>query len=220
MKEEGIFFKCNANVGTDISVHDLLREFHAIVLTGGSTIPRDLNIPGRELKGIHFAMDFLRQQNKRVAEKNIDEETISAKNKKIIVIGGGDTGSDCVGTSNRQKARSVTQFELLPMPPQDRTDYMPWPTYPMLLKTTSSHEEGVNRHWAIATKEFMGDGKGNLKALKIVTLEWEFSSDKKPAKFIEVPDSETEISLRTCVAGYGICSSPAYRPFGANRGRS
>jgi len=204
MKEEGIFFKCNANVGVDISVNDLLREFHAIVLAGGSTVPRDLNLPGRELKGIHFAMDFLKQQNKRVAGKKTDGEDIIAKNKNVIVIGGGDTGSDCVGTSNRQEAKSVTQFELMPTPPEGRTPFMPWPTYPIILKTTSSHEEGTMRHWAIATKEFIGDDKGNLKALKVVRLEWEFTADQKPAKFIELPGSETEIPCELALLAMGF----------------
>ena len=193
MKEEGVEIKCNANVGVNISINDLLREYHAIILAGGSTIPRDLEIPGRDLKGVHFAMDFLKQQNKRVAKKKVELEAICATGKNVVVIGGGDTGSDCVGTSNRQKALSVTQFELMPMPPKSRTEFMPWPTYPMILKTTSSHEEGANRHWAIATKEFIGDEKGNLKALKIVDLQWKFTEENKPAQFVEVAGSETEI---------------------------
>ena len=125
-----------------------------------------------------------------------------------MVIGGGDTGSDCVGTSNRHNAISVTQFELLPKPPEDRTSYMPWPTYPMVLKTTSSHEEGVYRQWAVATKEFIGDGKGNLKALKIVDLEWKLYEDERPAQFVEVAGSEREIPCELGFACDGICSSP------------
>lgn len=201
MEEEGITFKCNANVGVNVSINDLLREYHAIVLAGGSTIPRNLPVPGRELKGVHFAMDFLKQQNKRVSKldplavpatpgQSPIIEDILATGKNVVVIGGGDTGSDCVGTSNRQKALSVTQFELLPKPPEGRTTYMPWPTYPMILKTSSSHEEGVERHWAVATKEFVGDGKGNLKALKIVTLEWKMTDEGRAAQFVEVPGSE------------------------------
>jgi len=204
MEEEGIVFKCNANVGVDISINDLLREYHAIVLAGGSTIPRDLTIPGRELKGIYFAMDFLKQQNKRISEKPIAEQDIFATNSNVVVIGGGDTGSDCVGTSNRHKANSVTQFELLPKPPDSRTSYMPWPTYPMLMKTTSSHEEGAQRHWAIATKEFIGDENGNLKALKIVDLEWKFTDDNRPAKFVEVEGSETEIPCELALLAMGF----------------
>ena len=204
MEEEGITFHCNANVGVGISINDILREYHAIVLAGGSTIPRDLNIPGRELKGIYFAMDFLKQQNKRVSKKEIDEGNIFATNKNVVIIGGGDTGSDCVGTSNRHKALSVTQFELLPKPPETRTSFMPWPTYPMLMKTTSSHEEGVQRHWAIATKEFVGDKNGNLKALKVVDLEWKFTDDNRPAKFVEVEGSETEISCELALLAMGF----------------
>lgn len=204
MKEEGVEIKCNANVGVNISINDLLREYHAIILAGGSTIPRDLEIPGRDLKGVHFAMDFLKQQNKRVAKKGVEKETISAKGKNIVVIGGGDTGSDCVGTSNRQKALSVTQFELMPMPPKSRTPFMPWPTYPMVLKTTSSHEEGAKRHWAIATKEFIGDENGNLKALKIVDLQWKFTEENKPAQFVEVAGSETEIPCERAFLAMGF----------------
>lgn len=204
MEEEGIVFNCNANVGVDISINDLLREYHAIVLTGGSTIPRDLNIPGRDLNGVYFAMDFLKQQNQRVSNKKTEEENIFAANKNVVVIGGGDTGSDCVGTSNRHKAKSVTQFELLPKPPDDRTSFMPWPTYPMLMKTTSSHEEGVQRNWAVATKEFIGDEKGNLKALKIVGLDWKFADDNRPAKFVEVEGSETEIPCELALLAMGF----------------
>ncbi len=204
MEEEGVEIKCNANVGVNISINDLLREYHAIILAGGSTIPRDLSIPGRDLKGIHFAMDFLKQQNKRVSLKEVKEEDIFASGKNVVVIGGGDTGSDCVGTSNRQKAASVTQFELMPKPPGSRTPFMPWPTYPMVLKTTSSHEEGVKRHWAIATKEFIGDENGNLKALKIVDLEWKFTEENKPAQFVEVAGTETEIPCELALLAMGF----------------
>jgi glutamate synthase (NADPH) small chain len=204
MKEEGVVIKCNANVGVNISINDLLREHHAIIMAGGSTIPRDLKIPGRELNGIHFAMDYLKQQNQRVSNKEVKEEPIISKGKNVVVIGGGDTGSDCVGTSNRQKAESVTQFELMPMPPGSRTAHMPWPTYPMILKTTSSHEEGAKRHWAIATKEFIGDENGNLKALKIVDLEWKFTEDNKPAGFAEKPGSEVEIPCERAYLAMGF----------------
>jgi glutamate synthase (NADPH) small chain len=204
MEEEGVIFKCNANVGVDIGINDLLREFHVIVLAGGSTMPRDLAIPGRNLKGVYYAMDFLKQQNRRVSNKQVFEEDIFATGKEVVVIGGGDTGSDCVGTSNRHKASSVTQFELMPKPPESRTPYMPWPSYPMILKTSSSHEEGVKRHWAIATKEFISDKEGNLKALKIVDLEWKFTEDDKPARFIEVPGSETEIPCTLALLAMGF----------------
>lgn len=204
LREEGVEIKCNAYVGANIKIDDLLRENHAIVLAGGSSIPRDLPIPGRELKGIHFAMDFLKQQNKRISQKAIDAEDILATGKNVIVIGGGDTGSDCVGTSNRQKALSVTQFELMPQPPAGRTPFMPWPTYPMLLKTTSSHEEGASRHWGIVTKEFIGDGKGNLKALKIADLEWKYDHDGRPARFAEIAGSEREIPCERAFLAMGF----------------
>jgi glutamate synthase (NADPH/NADH) small chain len=204
MEEEGVIFKCNAHVGVNISISDLLREFHAIVLAGGSTIPRDLNIPGRGLKGVYFAMEFLTQQNKRVVNKKIDEENIFAENKNVIVIGGGDTGSDCVGTSNRHRAKSITQFELLPKPPHSRTAFMPWPTYPMTLKTSSSHEEGCDRGWAIATKEFIGDHEGNLKGLKTVELEWKSADDGRATQFMEVQGSEKEIPCELALLAMGF----------------
>jgi glutamate synthase (NADPH/NADH) small chain len=190
MKEEGIVFKCNANVGENVELSTLLRDFQSIVLAGGSTIPRDLPLPGREAKGVHFAMDFLKQQNKRVSNFDIDGEEIIATGKNVIVIGGGDTGSDCIGTSNRQGAKSVTQFEILPTPPEVRVDHMPWPTYPMLLKVTSSHEEGVSRNWAVNTKKFTADEKGNLKSLTVVTVEWEIDANGRPVGFKEVEGTE------------------------------
>jgi glutamate synthase (NADPH) small chain len=214
LEEEGIVFKCNANVGVNIHINDLLREYHAIVLAGGSTVPRELNIPGRELKGVYFAMQYLKQQNKRIASKdpfanekiesNIFHEEIVAAGKNVVVIGGGDTGSDCVGTSNRQGAISVTQFELLPKPPNNRTEFMPWPTYPMILKTSSSHEEGVDRKWAIATKQFIGDSNGNLKGLKVVDLEWKITEDGKPAKFVEMTDTERDIPCELALLAMGF----------------
>ncbi|MGV3768244.1 MAG: glutamate synthase subunit beta [Chitinophagaceae bacterium] len=204
MEEEGIEFRCNTNVGVDVSVSDLLREHHAIVLAGGSTIPRDLGVTGRQFNGVHYAMEFLKQQNKRVSSRSFSEAEISAKGKDVVVIGGGDTGSDCVGTSNRHGAKSITQFELLPQPPAERTGYMPWPTYPMLLKTTTSHEEGVERKWAVATKEFIGDENGKLKALKIVDLEWKSGADGRPASFVEVPGSEREIPCQLALLAMGF----------------
>ena len=214
MEEEGVVFKCNANVGVNVNINDLLRDYHAIVLAGGSTVPRDLTIPGRELKGVHYAMQFLKQQNKRNAgrdtlanqtiESNIYTEDILAAGKNVVVIGGGDTGSDCVGTSNRQGALSVTQFELLPKPPEGRTAYMPWPTYPMVLKTSTSHEEGVDRKWAVATKEFIGDSNGQLKALKIVDLEWAVGEDGRPSRFVERPGSEREIPCELALLAMGF----------------
>lgn len=216
LEEEGVTFRCNTNVGSDVTTGDLLREFQAIVLAGGSTIPRDLPAKGREVKGVYYAMQFLKQQNKRVANPQVNlmhergfagssaMEEISASGKHVVVIGGGDTGSDCVGTSNRQGAASVTQFELLPQPPSARTATMPWPTYPMLLKTTSSHDEGCDRKWAVATKEFMANEKGELKALRIVDLQWELAPDGRPVKFAEVAGSEREIPCDLALLAMGF----------------
>ena len=204
LEEEGVSFICNANVGVNIRVNDIMRDYHAVVLAGGSTIPRDLTIPGRNLKGVHYAMEFLKQQNQRVSTIPLEEEDLLATQKNVIVIGGGDTGSDCVGTSNRHNAKSVTQFELLPKPPDARADYMPWPTYPMLLKTTTSHEEGAERIWGVATKAFIGDEKGNLKALQIVDLEWSASADGSPSKFIQKIGTEREIPCELALLAMGF----------------
>lgn len=204
LEDEGIVFKCNTEVGKDFSIHDLLREFHAVVLAGGSTIPRNLDIPGRDLKGVHFAMDYLKQQNKRINNRDFNGQDIIAADKDVVIIGGGDTGSDCVGTANRQKARSVTQLELLPQPPVERTMHMPWPTFPMTLKVTSSHQEGANRHWAIATRKFLGDEEGNLRAIQLVDLEWKMTEDGKYAQFFETPGSEREIPCQLAFLAMGF----------------
>jgi len=203
MKQEGVVFRCNAEVGVNVPT-DELKAFDAIVLAGGSTIPRNLNIPGRELKGVYFAMEFLKQQNKRVGESAYQEEDILASNKNVLVIGGGDTGSDCVGTSNRHGAKTVTQFELMPKPPAQRTSAMPWPTYPMLLKNTTSHEEGCERFWSINTKAFLGDEHGNLKGALVVDLEWETDALGRPVKFAEVPGSEREIPCELALLAMGF----------------
>ena len=201
MEEEGVVFRCNAEVGGNIQVNDVLREYQAIVLAGGSTIPRDLPLPGRELKGVHFAMDFLKQQNKRVSNVEVKEQDIFATGKHVIVIGGGDTGSDCVGTSNRHGAKTVTQFELLPEPPRNRTSNMPWPTYPMTLKISSSHEEGAERYWAIQTKAFLGGENGHLRALQVVELDYGNMVNGRPAV---KEGSETEIPCELALLAMGF----------------
>lgn len=203
MEESGIEFRTNAEVGANVPASELA-AYDAVVLAGGSTIPRDLKIPGREFKGVHYAMEFLKQQNKRVGNSSIDVEEIKATGKNVLVIGGGDTGSDCVGTSNRHGAQSVTQFELMPQPPQARTTAMPWPTYPMLLKTTTSHEEGCQRHWSISTKEFLGDAEGNLRGALIVDLEWDTDALGRPTSFKEVPGSEREIPCELVTLAMGF----------------
>lgn len=209
MKESGIKFICNTEVGKDIDAKDLVRDFDAVLLAGGSTIPRDLPIKGRELKGVYFAMQFLKQQNMRVSNISVSDEEISAAGKDVVVIGGGDTGSDCVGTSNRQGSKSITQFELMFQPPKERTENMPWPQYPMLLKTTSSHEEGCQRFWGINTKEFIGDADGNLTALKIVDVNWEVDFLGRPVKFTEVESTERIIPAQRVFLAMGFIN-PQY----------
>ena len=171
MEAEGVVFKTSTNVGVDITVEQLKKEFDAVVLSGGATQPRDLPLPGRELKGVYFAMEFLTEQNK-VCEGDTVPNQIHAGGKRVVVLGGGDTGSDCVGTSNRHGAASVHQFELMPRPPEERNDEMPWPYWPMIMRTSSSHEEGADRDWSINTVRFSGDGDGNLKKLHGVRLNW------------------------------------------------
>jgi glutamate synthase (NADPH/NADH) small chain len=166
MEAEGVKFVTNAHVGHAVPVEDLQREFGAILLAGGAEASRDLNIPGRELKGIHFAMDYLPQANKRCEGDTLDPAAdILAIGKRVIIIGGGDTGADCLGTVHRQKAISVHQFEIMPMPPADRSPLTPWPLWPMQLRVEGAHEEGGIRKWSIATTKFTGDAKGNVKQL-------------------------------------------------------
>ncbi|QNF31604.1 glutamate synthase subunit beta [Adhaeribacter swui] len=205
MEDEGVVFKTNANVGDNIKVADVMRSFDAVLLTGGSTVPRDLNIPGRHLKGVHFAMDFLTQQNGRVSGKEFAPETeIWATGKNVVVIGGGDTGSDCVGTSNRHRAKSVTQIEVLAKPPQDRDPSTPWPNWPMQLRTSTSHEEGCDRNWALTTKEFIGDENGNLVSLKIAQMDWVTSAPGEKPKFQEVPGTERVIPCELALLAIGF----------------
>ncbi|MDP4270942.1 MAG: glutamate synthase subunit beta, partial [Bacteroidota bacterium] len=172
MAEEGVEFKTGVHVGKDITGKEIMEQFDAVCLAVGAEQPRDLPIKGRELKGVYFALEFLGQQNRVVAGKTFsDAERISAKGKHVLVIGGGDTGSDCVGTSVRHGAASVTQIEIMPMPPAHHNPATPWPTYPMVLKTSSSHEEGCTRRWNLETKQFIGkDGK--LTEVEIEEVEW------------------------------------------------
>lgn len=171
MKQEGVIFTCGTEVGYNIKAENILRNFDAVVIATGAQEPRVLKIKGSELKGVHFAMDFLGKQNQVIAGE-LGENPISAKGKHVIVIGGGDTGSDCIGTSNRHGAASVTQLELLPKPPKQRTNLNPWPEWPMTLKTSSSHEEGAERFFSILTKEFVGNDQGEVTGLKLVDIEW------------------------------------------------
>jgi glutamate synthase (NADPH/NADH) small chain len=210
MRAEGVQFRTSVFVGAAadaarygkveaITPEQLQAEFDAVVIAGGSETPRDLPVPGRELKGVHFAMDFLPQQNKVVAGDRLKHQLLATA-KKVVVIGGGDTGSDCVGTSNRQGAISVTQFELLPQPPAQENKPLVWPYWPLRLRTSTSHEEGCQRDWSVATKRFNDDGKGNVKSLTGVRLEW------KDGKMGEVAGSEFEIAADLVLLAMGFVS--------------
>jgi len=198
MKAEGVTFKPNCHIGVDVTLDQLRQEFHAILLAGGAEQPRDLPIPGRQLKGIHFAMEFLPQNNKRNAGDTIpDSEWISATGKNVIIIGGGDTGADCLGTSIRHKAASIHQFEIMPKPPAERSESTPWPLWPLMLRTESAHEEGGDRHWSILTTEFLGDADGNLRALKTI--------DVGPApRFEPIPGTEKEYPAELVLLAMGF----------------
>jgi len=181
---EGVEFVTRAEVGKDVSVEDLRAEFDAIVLAGGAESPRDLNVPGRELKGIHFAMEYLPQQNRRNLGDTIEPETeILATGKRVVIIGGGDTGADCLGTCHRQKPLSVHQFEIMPKPPEDRSPLTPWPLWPMQLRIEGAHEEGGVRDWSLATTKFTGNGSGHVQQLHGVRV-------GPPPKFEAIPGTE------------------------------
>lgn len=207
MKAEGVVFKTGIDVGVDLTAKELQTEFDAIVLCIGSTVPRHLPIPGSELAGVHFAMDFLTQQNRRVSGKEVTGEEILASGKNVVIIGGGDTGSDCVGTSNRHKAKSITQIEILPQPPQQRHPSTPWPEWPMILRTSTSHEEGCNRAWSILTKEFIGDEHGKLKSLKIIDIEWH-KDDHGKQGFREIAETERVIPCELALLALGFIHPP------------
>jgi len=192
MAEEGVEFKVKSHIGTDISMQSLQEDFDAIVLSGGSEKPRDFPIPGRELDGVHFAMDFLVQQNKRNAGDSIaDDVSISAEGKHVVVIGGGDTGSDCIGTSFRQGAKSVTQLEILPKPPEKEDKGLTWPDWPNKLRTSSSQGEGAARDWSVATRSFSGE-HGKVQSLQIVRVEWQ-KDDQGAWQMEDVAGSEFEL---------------------------
>ena len=217
MKEEGVKFVVNANVGKNIKVEELRRDFDAIVLCGGSTKARDLPVPGRELAGIHLAMDYLPQSNK-VNMGDTVENQIHAKDKHVIILGGGDTGADCLGTAERQGAKSVRQFELLPRPPEGRTPDMPWPYWPMIYRTSSAHEEaaalagGEVRDFAINTKKFSGEN-GVVKKLHGIRLEWEMQGSR-PMKMKEIEGSDFELDCDLCLLALGFVSPEQDGPIG------
>ncbi len=198
MRAEGVEFRVNQYIGVDVPAQKIKDEFDAIVLTGGAEQPRDLPVPGRDLQGVHFAMDFLPQQNKIVAGDKISKQ-IKATGKHVVVIGGGDTGSDCVGTSNRHGAASVTQFEVMPRAPEKENTPLIWPYWPMKLRTSSSHEEGCSRDWAVATKELIGEN-GKVTKLKAVRVEW------KDGRMQEVAGSEFEMKADLVLLAMGFVS--------------
>lgn len=196
MTVEGVLFQTGAHVGQNVPVEDLRKEFDALLLCGGAESPRDLNVPGRELKGIHFAMEFLPQQNKRNAGDLLAGQ-ILATGKNVVIIGGGDTGADCLGTCHRQKARSVHQFEIMPMPPLERAPSTPWPLWPLQLRTESSHEEGGLREWSIATTRFTGDDQGNVKQLHAIRV-------GPPPKFEPLPGTDFTIDAELVLLALGF----------------
>jgi glutamate synthase (NADPH/NADH) small chain len=206
MRAEGVEFRCSIEVGVDVSVETLLAEFDAIVVAGGAEQPRDLPVPGRDLKGIHFAMDFLPAQNRVVAGDAVGDQ-ISAKGRHVLVIGGGDTGSDCVGTSNRQGAASVTQIELLPRPPENEDKPLVWPYWPLKLRTSSSHEEGCERDWAVATKSFKsadGRRRGPVEAVVMSRIEWQRDAVSGAQRMVEIKGSEFEVRADLVLLAMGF----------------
>lgn len=203
LEAEGIHFQCNTEIGKTISAAELENKFDAVLLCTGASVKRELPIPGADLEGVVQAMDFLPHNNKAVDGQHQRDPKYLAKDKNVIVIGGGDTGSDCIGTSNRQGAKSVTNFEIMPKPADGRTDENPWPYWPFKLKTSSSHEEGSHREWSILTKEFIGDKKGNLKALKTVEVEWKKIPGQRP-QLIERKGSEKEWPCEMALLALGF----------------
>ncbi|MFO1247054.1 MAG: glutamate synthase subunit beta [Alphaproteobacteria bacterium] len=206
MEAEGVVFRTSVEVGVTVSMDMLQADYDAVVLAGGAEAPRDLPVPGRELEGIHFAMDFLVQQNKRVAgdpeSKAAPNGTLSAKGKHVVVIGGGDTGSDCVGTSNRHGAASVTQFEIMPQPPVKENKQLVWPDWPLKLRTSSSHQEGCERDWSVQTKRAIGEN-GKITALECVRVDWQLG-DGGQMKLVEVPGSEFTLKADLVLLAMGF----------------
>src|SRR5210317_1111239 len=203
LEAEGIQFQCNVEIGKTITAEALENEYDAVVLATGATIKREMPIPGADLEGVVQAMDFLPHNNKAVDEQHERDPKYLAKDRHVIVIGGGDTGSDCIGTSNRHGAKSVTNFEILPKPSTGRLAHQPWPYWPMRLKTSSSHQEGVERFWSISTKEFLGDKNGNLTGLITVEVEWIFNEGERPQlKEIEGTEKQWDCDLALLALGF------------------
>ncbi|MFM1892653.1 MAG: glutamate synthase small chain, partial [Pseudomonadota bacterium] len=204
MRAEGVKFHANTHVGVDLPAKQLLQDYDAVVLTGGSEKPRDLPVPGRDLNGVQFAMDFLTRNSKVVqGVPGARDQLISAKGKHVVVIGGGDTGSDCIGTSTRHGAASVTQIEILDRPPEKEDKATTWPLWPNKLRTSTSQEEGCERMWNVATKECLGDGKGNVKALRCVLVKWDKDQQGRWV-MSEVPDSDFELQADLVLLAMGF----------------
>jgi NAD(P)H-dependent glutamate synthase small subunit len=203
LREEGVMFETGVLAGEDMSVKYLRRNFDAILITTGSREPRDIKIPGRELNGIHFALDYLTGQNKRLNREGLPaHQDISAKDKNVVVVGGGDTGADCIGTARRQGAKNIVQIELLPEPPKDRETNNPWPAWPLVLRTSSSHEEGCARQWSVLTKAFEGQG-GALRKLHCVKLDWyDVGNGKKAFREIAGSDFSLDADLAFLATGF------------------
>ena len=206
LEEEGIEFRCGVHVGKDLPAKSLLEDFDALLLCGGATVRRPLPVPGSDLEGVVQAMDFLAQNNRKVGGLPFEGEPISAEGKHVIVIGGGDTGSDCIGTSLRQGADSVVNFEILGKPPIGRPEDQPWPFWPMRLRTSSSHKEGAERFFSISTKEFRGDAKGNLQSLVTVEVAWEKGPDGRTT-LKEVAGTEKEWPCHLALLALGFTGS-------------
>jgi|TARA_B100001540_G_scaffold45508_1_gene40527 glutamate synthase (NADPH/NADH) small chain len=200
--EEGILFKTNCEVGKNISIEDLRKDYDALLLTGGACESRDLQVGGRDLNGIHQAMEYLPMQNKVCEGEKMSNNFINAKGKHVVIIGGGDTGADCLGTANRQGAKSVHQLEILPKPPNLRAEDNPWPEWPRIFRTASAHEEGVERVYSVSTKKFIDDGKGNVKALQITTVEMKNLNGQ--ISFEEMKGSEEEIPCDLVLLAMGF----------------
>jgi glutamate synthase (NADPH/NADH) small chain len=203
LEQEGIVFRAGVNVGVDVTAEHLRRQFDAVVLCGGATAPRDLPIPGRDLKGIHFAVDYLTQQNRRCEGDPVAAgDIISAEGKHVVIIGGGDTGADCLGTTHRQGAASVSQFELLPRPPETRAADNPWPLWPAIFRTSSAHDEGAERHYSVSTHEFVATGEGRVAALKAVR--GEMLREGGRMRFVPLPGSEFEVKADLVLLAMGF----------------
>jgi glutamate synthase (NADPH/NADH) small chain len=207
LRSEGVRFHVNTNVGVDVTHEQLLERYDAICLSGGSTVPRDLSVEGRDLKGVYFAMEFLTQQTRKLQGQEFSpEETIDVVNKNVVIIGGGDTGADCLGTSHRQGASNIIQMEIMPRPTESRIETNPWPQWPTIFRTSSAHEEGGDRDFNVVTKRFVGDDDGNLKSLECARVEWAKDDETGQFSMNEVPGSEFTIEAEAVLLAMGFVS--------------